>query len=122
MHPHPDDVEGADNRLAHAERVVVLAGLGAVEAGAGAACRALAARMGGLLLTTLPARGLFHDDPFCIGISGSYTPEVGIEYLAQADFVIAVGCSLAYHAGGGGQLWPKARMLQIDDEIGLRQV
>ena len=45
------------------------------------ACRALAAKTGGLLATTLPARGLFHDDPFCIGISGSFTPEVGLEYL-----------------------------------------
>jgi thiamine pyrophosphate-dependent acetolactate synthase large subunit-like protein len=122
MPPHPDDVAGAAKLLAGAERVVVLAGLGAVEAGAGPACRALAARTGGLLSTTLPARGLFHDDPFCIGISGSFTPEVGLEYLAQADFVIAVGCSLAYHAGGGGQLWPKAKMLQIDiDPVAVSQ-
>jgi len=100
----------------------VLAGLGAVEAGAGPACRALAAKTGGLLSTTLPARGLFHDDPFCIGISGSYTPEVGLELLKEADLVVAVGCSLAYHAGGGGQLWPKAKMLQIDiDPVALSQ-
>jgi thiamine pyrophosphate-dependent acetolactate synthase large subunit-like protein len=122
MPPHPEDVAGAAKLLAGAERVVVLAGLGAVEAGAGAACRALATKTGGLLMTTLPARGLFHDDPFCIGISGSYTPEVGLEYLAQADFVIAVGSSLAYHAGGGGQLWPKAKMLQIDiDPVAVSQ-
>src|SRR5690242_9195537 len=122
MPAHADDVASAAKLLAGAERVVVLAGLGAVEAGAGPACRALAARMGGLLSTTLPARGLFHDDPFCIGISGSFTPEVGIEYLKEADFVIAVGCSLAYHAGGGGQLWPKAKMLQIDiDPVGISQ-
>src|SRR5258706_12786569 len=120
--PHPEDVASAAQLLAGAERVVVLAGLGAVEAGAAAACRALGAKMGGLLWTTLPARGLFHDDPFCIGISGSYTPEAGLEYLAQADFVIAVGCSLAYHAGGGGQLWPKAKMLQIDiDPVAVSQ-
>jgi thiamine pyrophosphate-dependent acetolactate synthase large subunit-like protein len=122
MPPHSDDVTSAAKLLAGAERVVVLAGLGAVEAGAGAACRALAARTGGLLATTLPARGLFHDDPFCVGISGSYTPEVGIEYLKEADFVVAVGCSLAYHAGGGGQLWPKAKMLQIDiDPVAISQ-
>src|SRR5690349_240649 len=90
MPPHPDDVASAAKLLAGAERVVVLAGLGAVEAGAGAACRALAARTGGLLATTLPARGLFHDDPFCIGISGSFTPEVGLEYLAQADLIAAL--------------------------------
>ena len=122
MPPHPDDVDGAVKLLDSAERVVVLAGLGAVEAGAGAACRALAAKTGGLLSTTLPARGLFHDDPFCIGISGSFTPEVGLEYLKEADFVIAVGCSLAFHAGGGGQLWPKAKMLQIDiDPVAVNQ-
>lgn len=120
--PHPDDVAKAAQLVAGAERVVVLAGLGVVEAGAGAACRALAAKTGGLLSTTLPARGLFHDDPFCIGISGSFTPEIGLEYLAQADLVIAVGCSLAYHAGGGGQLWPKAKMLQIDiDPVAVHQ-
>src|SRR6185436_16960827 len=122
MPPHPDDVASAVQLLSGAERVVVLAGLGAVDAGAGPACRALAARTGGLLATTLPARGLFHDDPFCVGISGSYTPEVGIEYLAQADCVVAVGCSLAFHAGGGGQLWPKAKMLQIDiDPVAISQ-
>ena len=122
MLPHPDDVAKAAKLLENAERVVVLAGLGAVEAGAGAACRALAAKTGGLLATTLPARGLFHDDPFCLGISGSYTTEVGLEYLKEADFVVAVGCSLAYHAGGGGQLWPKAQMLQIDiDPVAVSQ-
>jgi thiamine pyrophosphate-dependent acetolactate synthase large subunit-like protein len=120
--PHPDDVVAAAKLVAGAERVVVLAGLGAVEAGAGAACRALAAKTGGLLATTLPARGLFHDDPYCIGISGSFTPEVGLEYLKEADFVVAVGCSLAFHAGGGGQLWPKAKMLQIDiDPVAVNQ-
>jgi thiamine pyrophosphate-dependent acetolactate synthase large subunit-like protein len=120
--PHADDVARAAQLVTGAERVVVLAGLGAVEAGAGPACRALAAKTGGLLSTTLPARGLFHDDPFCIGISGSFTPEVGLEYLAQADLVIAVGCSLAYHAGGGGQLWPKAKMLQVDiDPVAVAQ-
>src|SRR6478736_4841548 len=120
--PHPDDVASAAKLVAGGERVVVLAGLGAVEAKASAACRALAAKTGGLLATTLPARGLFHDDPFCIGISGSFTPEVGLEYLLQADLVIAVGCSLAYHAGGGGQLWPKARMLQVDiDPVAVNQ-
>ena len=122
MLPHPDDVAKAAKLIAGAERVVVLAGLGAVEAGAGPACRALAAKTGGLLATTLPARGLFHEDPYCIGISGSYTPEVGLEYLKEADFVIAVGCSLAYHAGGGGQLWPKAKMLHIDiDPLAISQ-
>ncbi len=120
--PHPDDVAAAAKLVAAAERIVVFAGLGAVEAKAAPACRALAAKVGGLLTTTLPARGLFHDDLYCIGIAGSFTPEVGLEYLAQADLVIAVGGSLAYHAGGGGQLWKNAKTLHIDiDPRALRQ-
>jgi len=122
MPPHPDDVKSAAQLLAGAQRIVLLAGLGVVEAGGGPACRALAAKVGGVLSTTLPARGLFHDDPYCIGISGSFTPEVGLEYMKEADLVIAVGCSLAYHAGGGGQLWPEAKMLQIDiDPVAVSQ-
>jgi acetolactate synthase-1/2/3 large subunit len=120
--PHPEDVAKAAQLVASAERIVVLAGMGVVEAGAKDACRALAAKAGGLLSTTLPARGLFHDDPFCIGISGSFTPDLGLEYLNEADLVVAVGCSLAYHAGGGGQLWPKAQMLQVDiDPVAVHQ-
>ena len=122
MPPHPDDVARAAQLVAAAERVVVFAGLGAVEAKAGPACRLLAAKTGGLLTTTLPARGLFHDDPYCIGITGSFTPEVGLEYLAQADLVIVVGGSLAYHAGGGGQLWRKAKTLHVDiDPLAISQ-
>jgi thiamine pyrophosphate-dependent acetolactate synthase large subunit-like protein len=120
--PHPDDVASAARLVAAAERPVVFAGLGAVEAKAGPACRALAARIGALLTTTLPARGLFHDDLYCIGIAGSFTPEVGLEYLKEADLVISVGGSQAYHAGGGGQLWPKAKTLHIDiDPRAVRQ-
>ena len=120
--PNPDDVASAAKLVAGAERIVVFAGLGAVEAKAGAACRALAAKTGGLLTTTLPARGLFHDDLYCVGITGSFSTEAGLEYLAQADLIIAVGASLAYHAGGGGQLWKKAQTLHIDiDPRAVRQ-
>ena len=114
--PHPDDLAKAARLIGAAERVVVLAGMGAVEADAGGACRELASKAGGLLATTLPARGLFYDDPFCIGISGSFTTEAGLAYLADADLIVAVGCSLALHAGGGGQLWPKAETLHVDLE------
>ena len=120
--PHPDGVARAAELVERSQRIVVLAGMGAVLAGAAAACRALAKTTGGLLITTLPARGLFHDDPFCLGISGSFSTELGLECLADADLVIAVGSSLALHAGGGGQLAPKAEMLQIDVEpVGVAQ-
>jgi acetolactate synthase I/II/III large subunit len=114
--PAASDLERAAQLVAGAKRVLVFAGQGAVESGAGPACRGLAAKTGGLLTTTLPARGLFHDEPFCIGITGSFSTEVGLECVKDADLVIAVGSSLAHHAGGGGQLWPNAQVLHIDLE------
>ena len=87
-----------------------MAGLGAVEAGAGPACRALAERCDALLATTLPARGLFHDDPFSIGIAGGFSSEMARACFAEADLVIAIGCSLAHHNADGGKLWPGAHV------------
>ena len=119
---HPDDVAQAAKLVAASERIVIFAGLGAVAAKAAPACRALAAKTGAILTTSLPARGLFHDDPYCVGISGSFSTEVGLDLIAQADLVIIVGGSLAFHAGGGGQLWKKAKMLHIDiDPVAVAQ-
>lgn len=112
--PAPSALDNAVEVVTRARRVVVFAGLGAVEADAKDACQALAAKTGGLLTTTLPARGLFHDDPYCIGITGSFSTEVGLECMREADLVVSVGGSLAFHAGGGGQLWPNAEVLHID--------
>ena len=114
MPPHPDDVERAVARIDAARKIVVMAGLGAVEAGAGPACRALAERLDAPLATTLPARGLFHDDPFCIGILGGFATEVAWEICADADLIIAVGGSLSKHNADGGNMWPQADVLQID--------
>ena len=112
--PHPDDVTRAAGMIDEARRIVVMAGLGAVEANAAAACRALAERCDALLATTLPARGLFHDDPFCLGIAGGFSSDIARKCFSEADLVVAVGCSLSRHNADGGNLWQKARVLQVD--------
>lgn len=114
--PNPEDVARATGMVANARRIVVMAGLGAVEAGAGPACRALAEKLDALLATTLPARGLFHDDPFSLNVAGGFSHEVARDCFAEADLVIAVGTSLAHHNADGGKLWPGAQVLQIDME------
>lgn len=116
MPPHPDDVARAVEVIDNAERIIVMAGMGAVDAEAGAACRRLAEHCDALLATTLPARGLFHDDPFSVGVAGGFSSEIAWACFAEADLVIAVGCSLARHNSDGGKLWPKAKVLQIDVE------
>ncbi len=114
--PNPDDLARAVARIDAARRVIVMAGLGAAEAGAAAACRVLAEHCDGLLAETLPARGLFHDDPFSLGIAGGFSTEQAWECFGDADLVIAIGASLASHNAAGGKLWPNADVLHVDVE------
>ena len=108
------ELAAARRMIADARRIIVMGGLGAVAAGAGPACAALADRLDGLLATTLPARGIFHDHPFNLGVAGGFSSEIAHECFAEADLVIAVGGSLASHNSDSGKLWPNAGLLQID--------
>lgn len=120
--PHPNDIDGALDAILNAGKIAVIAGMGAVEAGAEIACRQLAQKCDGLLATTLPARGLFHDDPFSIGIAGGFSSDIARECLGETNLIIAVGCSLARHNSDAGKLWPNAKVLQIDvDPLALSQ-
>lgn len=114
--PNPVDIGRVADAVTRSQRIVVMAGMGAVEAGAGPACRALAEQCDALLATSLPARGLFVDDPWCIGVAGGFSSEIARELMGQADLVIAVGCSLAHHNADGGKLYGQARVIQIDLE------
>jgi thiamine pyrophosphate-dependent acetolactate synthase large subunit-like protein len=114
--PNPTDVAHAAALVRSARRVIVMAGLGAVEAGAGEACRALAQKCDALLAATLPARGIFAGDSFNLNIAGGFSSNIARDCFAQADLVIAVGCSLARHNADGGKFWPNAKLLQIDTD------
>jgi thiamine pyrophosphate-dependent acetolactate synthase large subunit-like protein len=114
MPPHPDDIARVAARIATARRIVVMAGLGAAEAGAGPALAALAARADALLGTTLPARGLFAGDPFSLGIVGGFATPAGRALLGEADLVLGFGTVLAHHNSDGGKLFGDAHVVQID--------
>jgi thiamine pyrophosphate-dependent acetolactate synthase large subunit-like protein len=114
MPPNPDDIACAVEKIRAARRIVIVGGLGAVAAGAGPACRRLAERCDAMLATTLPSRGLFHDDPFSIGIAGGYSSAAARELLDEADLVIGVGAIMAAHTSEHGKLFKKAHVLHID--------
>ena len=114
MHPDPEVVAEAVERLAAAKRPIVLGGRGVLWSGARDAVIKLADRCGALLSNTLPARGLFHDHPFGLNITGSYFTSVGKEMYESADVVLAVGTSLSYYVGGGHN-FAKACKIQLDD-------
>ncbi|MFD1694255.1 thiamine pyrophosphate-binding protein [Roseibium aestuarii] len=120
--PNPADLAAAADLVEKASRIVVMAGMGAVEAGAADACRRLAETCDALLATTLPARGLFCEDPFNLNVAGGFSSKVARDCFAEADLVIALGCSLTHHNADAGRLWPKAKVLQIDlDPVAVSQ-
>ena len=114
MHPDPALVAEAVEQLAAAKRPIVFGGRGVLWSGAREAAVKLADRCGALLSNTLPARGLFHDHPFQLGIAGSYFSALGREMYETADVVLAVGTSLSYYTGAG-HFWPQAYKIQLDD-------
>ena len=119
-HPpqEPDDksLGKAAVRIDKANRIIVMAGLGAVAANAGPACVSLADKLGALLATTLPARGLFYQDAFSIGVAGGFSSATARRYLQEADLIIAVGSSLASHNSDAGKLFSADKVLHIDLE------
>jgi acetolactate synthase-1/2/3 large subunit len=100
---------------------VILAGAGAVAAGAREELIGLAERTGSLLGTTIQANGLFFGHPRNLGVVGSLGSELAVEIVSQAPCVLAVGCSLNPHTTYGGGLLKEAKVVQIDvsdDRIG----
>lgn len=94
---------------------IILAGQGAVQAGAKDALEALARRTSGLLATTLQARGYFADHPFSLGFIGSWGNNLANEYFIESDFVLAVGCSLnPYTLDSGYLLSDDTKVVHVD--------
>jgi len=112
--PEAGDLDKAVTLIQNANKIIIMAGLGAIKAGAGPACQALANQLGALLATTLPARGLFYEDSYSLNIAGGFSSVVGRRYLQQADLIIAVGSSLASHNSDNGKLFSASEVLQID--------
>lgn len=114
LYPAPEAIAQAADMIAGAQRIVLVAGRGAYRAGAAQACVDLADRCGALLATTLPARGLFGDHAFDLGVAGGFSTALARDLFGQADLVIAVGASLAQHTRDAGKLFGQAQVLQID--------
>jgi thiamine pyrophosphate-dependent acetolactate synthase large subunit-like protein len=116
MPPAPADAEKAARALAGARLPLIIAGRGALGPGAPEAIEALAEKTGALLGVTLPARGLFDHNPFSLGVIGGYSTELAKEVLLEADCVVSFGASLTSFTIAGGTLFPKARLIQVDQD------
>ncbi len=115
----PMPVQAADIRAAHeiiaeSQRPIIIAGSGATDADTVTSIRELAGRIGALLATALPGRGIFDGDPFSVGIAGLFSTSKTMELFAGADCVIAIGASLNYYTTEGGYLFQNAKVVHVD--------
>jgi len=120
--PSAADVARLVDVLATAQRPVFVAGRGARSAAARDALRDLADACGALLATSAVARGLFHDDPWSLDVSGGFASPLAAELITAADVVIGWGCALNMWTMRHGRLiGPGATVVQVDvdpDAIG----
>ncbi|MGB1998113.1 MAG: thiamine pyrophosphate-binding protein [Candidatus Puniceispirillaceae bacterium] len=114
MFPDPANVTSIAAMVAAAEKPVIIGGRGAILADAGPSCIRLADHIGAVLLTTLPARGLFHQSAHSLNVVGGFASDTAREACLDADLIIAVGTSLASHSADAGKLYPNAKILHID--------
>jgi thiamine pyrophosphate-dependent acetolactate synthase large subunit-like protein len=123
--PRPGSVDALASLLAQAERPAIVAGRGAVLAGAGPALRRLGELTGAVLATSAVANGLFTGDPYAVGIAGGFSSPVAARLLAESDVVVAFGAALnQWTTRHGTLIAPGARVAQVDldaDAIGAHR-
>jgi thiamine pyrophosphate-dependent acetolactate synthase large subunit-like protein len=105
----------AVDALVAARAPVVIAGRGAVLAGAGPSIADLADRIGALLATSANGHGLFAGSPWWAGISGGFASPTEARFLSEADLVIGFGASLnMWTTKHGALIGRNARVVQVD--------
>jgi acetolactate synthase I/II/III large subunit len=110
--------------IEQAERPLIIAGRGAANDEAVETLKALAAKIGALLATTLPANSLFNDSPYNAGISGGFAIGARLDLMREADLVLAFGASLSSFTTREQTLYANARIVHVDTDparIGLNQ-
>jgi thiamine pyrophosphate-dependent acetolactate synthase large subunit-like protein len=112
--PDPEVIDAVTAIVAKAKKPIVIGGRGAVLADAGPSCTRLADKIGAVLLTSLPARGLFYRSAHSLNVVGGFASDTARKACLDADLVIAVGTSLASHSADAGRLYPNATILHID--------
>lgn len=110
----PDVLDNALGLAVNASRPVVLAGRGAVRAGARDALLELSDYLGAPIATSLLAKDYFRGHPLNLGICGGLSTPVATGRLATADCVLAFGASLNQFTAYSGGLLRDARIVQVD--------
>lgn len=117
LEPSTKAVDAVADLLQGAQRPVIIAGRGAVLAGAREQLERLGDRVGALLATSAPANGLFAGLPYALGISGGFSSPFAAHMLPQADVVLVAGASVNdWTTRHGALISSQATLAQIDVE------
>jgi acetolactate synthase I/II/III large subunit len=109
------NLEALVEALESARRPVFVAGRGAH--GAGDQLVALADRCGALLATSAVAKGMFHDYPWSLDVSGGFASPLAVELIQQADLIVGWGCALnMWTMRQGTLIGPDTVVAQVDIE------
>ena len=115
IRPDAAAVAALADAIGRARRPVFVAGRGA--RAAAAPLRAVAELAGALLATSAVANGLFHDDPWSLGISGGFASPLAAELISGADLIVGWGCALnMWTMRHGTLIGPGATVVQVDVE------
>ncbi|MDX6234642.1 MAG: hypothetical protein QOH68_3757, partial [Nocardioidaceae bacterium] len=105
--------------LTQAKQPVFVAGRGARERRAADAVADLAERCGALLATSAVAKGLFHDNPWSLDVSGGFSSPTTADLIQGADLIVGWGCALNMWTMRHGRLIGEgATVVQVDDTAG----
>jgi thiamine pyrophosphate-dependent acetolactate synthase large subunit-like protein len=114
------DVQRVARLLGQAKRPLIIAGRGAVLAGARPALLELGDRLGALFATSVMARNYF-DSPWDLGVAGGFARQEPVDIMRSADAVLVVGASLNQFQTRYGTLFsPEAVVVQVDEDEAAR--
>lgn len=108
------DMDDAIGIIASSHLPVVIAGRGAADPEAEAAVLRFARRIEAPVATSLRGKGLFADDPFLLGISGTASNEVALDVIGRSDCLIVFGASLNKYTSAERGLTRGKRIIQIN--------
>ena len=114
--PAAADLAAAADLVQRSERPLVLAGRGAVLAGARRPLEALGERAGALFATSLVGNGLFAGHPRSLGVCGGFASKLAERAVREADLVLAFGAGLNQWTTMHGTLIANADVVQVDDD------
>jgi acetolactate synthase I/II/III large subunit len=113
---HPRQIKDAARLIGEAERPVIYAGGGILNAGASKELRDLAELTGIPVVTTLMARGALPDEhPLCLGMPGMHGNYTAVTSLQKSDLLVTLGARFDDRVTGNPATFAaRAKVIHVD--------